>query len=90
MAENDVIKNKQHLLKTQMAGLTKSKQVLDGLGRLEFLYSAPINAKNGDPCIVVQYSYYGSTSDVDFTAEYEGIWQTAFQTFTFPEDGLGN
>ncbi len=46
MAENDVIKNKQHLLKTQMAGLTKSKQVLDGLGRLEFLYSAPINAKN--------------------------------------------
>lgn len=88
MAEHDPIKNKAYQLKTMMNELTKSKQVLDVLGRLEFLYQAPIFAKDGDPCLVIQYSYYGSSSDVNFTAEYEGTWQTAYQTFTFPEDGV--
>lgn len=88
MAENDVVKNKSYQLKTMMNELTKSKQVLDGLGRLEYLYMAPIFAKDGDPCLVVQYSYYGSTADVNFTAEYEGTWDSAYETFTVPGGGV--
>lgn len=77
----DLINNNTSLIKTQLNGFTKQKQVLDGSNRLEYLYTAGIEAVNGAPCLVTRYSYIGSTAYVDYTKEYEGVWQTAWETF---------
>jgi hypothetical protein len=81
MAEADVIGNKSAIIKTALNEYTKSKQVFDVLGRLEYLYVAGLQAKNNDPCITTRYSYIADSSNVDYVKEYEGKWLTSFETF---------
>jgi len=77
----DLVNSKTAIIKTALNEYTKSKQIFDGSGRLEYLYVAGIQAKNNDPCIVTRYTYIGATSNVDYVKEYEGKWLTSFETF---------
>ena len=77
----DVINDTTSQIKTSLNGYTKQKQALDSSSRLEYLYTAGVQARNGDPCLVTRYSYIGSTSYVDYTKEYEGVWLSVWETF---------
>lgn len=77
----DVINNKTAIIKTALNEYTKSYQVLDGQLRLEYLYEAGTHAKHGDACMVTRYSYYGSSSNVEYVKEYESTWDIAFEKF---------
>ncbi len=78
---NDPINNKSAVLKSTMNEYSKSKQFFDGSDRLEYLYTAPMDAVTGTPCNVVRYSYVGATAKVDYVAEYEGTWDVSWETF---------
>lgn len=81
MAESDVINNKSASLKSILNEYSKSKQFFDGSDRLEYLYTAHIEAVTGTPCVVVRYSYVGATAKVDYVKEYEGTWDISWETF---------
>lgn len=78
---SDPINNKTAILKSIVNEYSKSKQLFDVNGRLEFLYVAPVDVKNGEPCFVTQYSYVGLTAVVDYMKEGESVWQTIWETF---------
>lgn len=81
MADTDVINNKSAIIKSNLNEYTKAKQFLDVSGRLEYLYQAHIDAVTGTPCYVARYSYYGTTSVVEYTKEYQGTWDVSWETF---------
>lgn len=56
--------SKTELLKTQASELIKQYVVLDGQSRPTTIYTAKADAKNGDPCTRVDYTYATSTSTV--------------------------
>ncbi len=56
--------SKTHLLLTKEKELVKSYQELDGQNRPVRVYTAPVTAKTGSPCLVVEYIYQNSTSSV--------------------------
>jgi hypothetical protein len=43
--------------------LIKQHQAFDGLGRPQFIYTAPVWAKNGDPCLVTEIIYLSSLNE---------------------------
>lgn len=81
MSESDSIGNKTAIIKTTLAEYTKSHQAFDGSGRLEYLYQAGVDTANGKPCYAVRYSYIGSTTNVNYIKEYQGVWDSSWETF---------
>lgn len=56
--------SKTHILLTKENELVKSYQELDGQNRPVRVYTAPVFAKTGHPCLVVEYIYQNPTSSV--------------------------
>jgi hypothetical protein len=50
----------------------------DGTQRLLKLYETQLDTADGKPCIVTQFAYVGSTTQLAGTIEYEGSWQSAW------------
>lgn len=73
--------DKTSLIKTSLNEYTKCHQEFDSQSRLEYLYTAGVQAQTGDPCMVTRYSYVGGTSYVSYMKEYEGTWNESWETF---------
>lgn len=59
----------------------KSKFSYDGSNRLEYIYEAdPMQVDNG-PCLVTRFSYVGATSQIAYSLEYVGQWDSAWEVF---------
>jgi len=56
----------------------KTYAVYDGSGRLEELYEARANARNGDPCFKTEYAYDGATSRVIKMQESNSTWDSSW------------
>lgn len=78
---SDVVNNKSWLIKSHLAEYVKSYAEYDGFGRLVKLHQTDNDAKNGDPTVVTEYAYVGSSTNVTYMREYEGTWQTAWELF---------
>lgn len=76
MAQNDT----GHLI-TQANELVKQHIAYDGSDRPEYIYTVRADAKDGDPCSVVRYSYSGISSRVVFMKEYTGVWDITWDLF---------
>lgn len=74
------IKSIGHLV-TQAHEFVKQYITYDGTNRVEYVYTARANAKNGEPCSVVRYAYVGLTANVSFMKEYDSTWNSAWDAF---------
>ena len=71
--------DKQLVLKTLMNELSKTYILLDVNSRAQFIYQAPYNAKNGDVCLLTEYTYAGPTSTIIIgIKETEGVWLSSY------------
>lgn len=60
--------------------LKKEYIALDGLGRAKFFYQAPINTKDGEPCLVTQVEYSSPTSTIIVKSkETVGVWSSSYE-----------
>lgn len=75
--------NKSALILAGKNEYKKQKYAYDGQGRLQYLYEAPIDTKNGSPCMVTKFVYVGATTTMDSSAEFETTWNSAWD-MTFP------
>lgn len=61
-----------------MKEAVKTYSAFDGSSRLEFHYTASIDAQQGDRCMVTQYTYDGVSTRVQKTKEGLATWQAAW------------
>ena len=71
------LNSKTALLTGLMKEHKKEFYTYNVLGKTEFVYEAPEGARNGDPCLVTQYSYdaFGRPQKMK---ESEGVWNSLY------------
>lgn len=77
----DIINNRTALLKSHQHEYVKSHAEYDAYGRLTTIHHTTSTAKDGDPTVVTQYAYVGTTGQVSYMKEYEGTWEIAWELF---------
>jgi hypothetical protein len=72
-------RSKTDLLKSSEFEYVKQYQLLDAFGRSSKIYTAPVYAKTGDPCLVTEILYQSDTTTI-VRAKKEGYttWDTSF------------
>lgn len=55
--------------------------VYDGSGRMFQHYVAPADADDGAPCILTQYAYVTTSTNVQYRKEMISTWQKAWEQF---------
>ena len=70
--------DKKSPLVTQRDELIKQKIFYDAEDRIEIIYTANTDAKPGNDCTRVQYTYYGLTGRVDTMKETVAQWDAAW------------
>jgi hypothetical protein len=50
----------------------------DGLGRLEYIYTANHYSLDGAPCMGTKYQYVGATTVIDGWKEFQAVWLAAW------------
>lgn len=92
MSELDgVTKTRTEQFKSHAHMQIKQHIVFDAQGRYKFIFTAPIDAKDGAPCTVTEYVYSGPTStQVRARQEREYFWKAIWESaFTFdPNDNI--
>jgi len=96
--DNDAVKNKTSLLKSHLNEQMKTHIVYDGSIRPKYIFTAEIDAAEGDPCLVTEYVYHPtSTSDIIHRQErvykWKAVWDAAFvfdPSVDYDADGDGN
>ena len=73
------------LIEAHLKGQTKSHSVRDVAGRIFLEFTAVVDAKEGDPCLVDEYVFFSSTStQIIKNQERVYKWKAAWDTgFTF-------
>lgn len=66
------------LVTPYMKEAVKTYSAFDGSSRLEYHYTAHIDAEEGDQCMVTQYAYDGVSTRVQKTKEGLATWQAAW------------
>jgi len=62
-------------LLSQAKGAVKQHCVYDGQDRLIAVYTAPIHVKQGEPCLITQYSYPNlTTTRIVNRVESNAVW----------------
>lgn len=56
----------------------KTHSEYDGSNRLQYLYSAPESAENGDPALKTVFTYDGATSRIVGTKEIAATWNSSW------------
>lgn len=84
------VNSKTDLLTSQKGELIKSFTTFDIEGRVEYIYTAPIDAVHNTPCTVVQYVYNGAnTTQILAMSEGKARWDQAYDaTAAFTVDSL--
>jgi len=86
MSDKDgVAKTRTEQLKSHLHMQVKQHIVFDSGGRPQFVFTAPINARDGSPCTVTEYVYKAiNSTQVAKRQEREYFWKAAWDTgFTF-------
>lgn len=65
-------------IKTQLNEARKEYFEYDGSNRLSKVYEAPIDAVNGDVCLVTEYAYDGVSLRIQKGKEYLGTWSSSY------------
>ena len=65
-------------LKSGFHELIKQYYVYDGLGRLAYLYEATVATGDGEPCLLTNYSYDGTTTRIQKIKEENSTWDSSW------------
>lgn len=96
--DNDAVRNKTSLLKSHKAEQVKQHLVYDANGRPVLVFTAYIETRNDEPCMVTEYTYRSPTStQVVNRQERVGKWNSAWEagfiynpTVSYDPDGDGD
>lgn len=82
MSDQDgVTKTRTEQLKSHLHMQVKQHIIFDGQGRPQFVFTAPIDAKEDTPCTVTEYVYVATNSTQVFKRqEREYRWKAAWNT----------
>ncbi len=81
MADNNNVKTKSELLKSQATEQVKQHIVFDAQDRPILIFTASIGTLNAGPCSVTEYVYRGLTSSqITSRQERVSMWNTAWET----------
>lgn len=97
MADNNNVKTKTELLKSQAHEQVKQHIVFDAQGRPVLVFTAAIGVGNGGACTVTEYVYRGPTSSQivsrqERVSTWNTNWEAAFifdPTVSYDPDGDG-
>jgi len=70
--------NKRGHIQTAQGEFMKWHYVYDITLRPEYIYEVHTDASNGDPCMVTQYSYVGSTTRIENAKESSSTWDSTW------------
>lgn len=73
------MENKYEMLTTHKNELVKQYLTYDGFNRMEYVYTAPLNAPHGAPCLVTRYAYDGGSVRIQKMKEYPGTWDSSYE-----------
>lgn len=65
-------------IKSQLSEAVQQYIAYDGTNRMEYSYTAPADAQDGDPCLVTQYVYFSTSTRVIKMKESIGTWSSAW------------
>lgn len=93
-----IVDSNSEILKSLDRQQLKQHIVHDSQQRVQFVFEAPVDARNGDPCLVTEYVYINSTETIVISRqERQYRWKSAWDAnFTFnpatdyDPDGDGN
>lgn len=99
MARDDVegVTTPTELLRSHQNGQTKTHVVLDGTDRPTLVFTAVVDAKEGDPCMCTEYVYKNATSVIAINQQervykWKAIWDSLYlfdPTVDYDIDGDG-
>lgn len=85
MSRDDVkgVTTTTELIEAHLKGQTKTHSVRDAAGRIFLDFTATVDAKEGDPCMVTEYVYYDPTStqiikQQERVYKWKAAWDTGF------------
>jgi len=67
------------MISTHLLEAVKTYSAFDAFDRLEYFYTAHVDAANGDTCLVTQYAYDGVSTRVQKTKESKSTWNSAWE-----------
>jgi len=65
-------------IKSIMTGHMKTHAERDGSGRTTHFYEAPTFTQDGDPCLLTEFTYTGTSPNVDNSKESTSAWSSAW------------
>lgn len=88
----------RELIDAHLRGQTKSHSVRDAQGRIFLDFTAVVDSKEGDPCLVTEYVYYDVSStqiikQQERVYKWKAAWDTGFvfdPTTDYDADGDGD
>lgn len=82
---DSIVRTKKELLESLEGQQLKQHIVIDAQGRPQFIFEAPVDSRDGDPCLVTEYVYYSITdSTIICRQERQYLWKAAWDSlFTF-------
>lgn len=94
---DDIVSTKHEILKSLEGQQLKQHIVHDSQSRAQFIFEAPVDAKDGEPCLVTELVYIDATETVVICKQerqyrWKAIWDSLFvfdPTVSYDPDGDG-
>lgn len=88
MAGDDIVKTPTELLRSLEKQQLKQHIVHDAQNRPKFIFEAPVDAKNDDPCLVTELVYIDASESIVIKKQervyrWKAAWDTGAPAFTF-------
>jgi hypothetical protein len=65
------------MIRSKLAAGLVTYSTYDGNGRIIMIEEVPVYALHGDPSLVTELKYVGTTTSVLATKEYVGVWDAS-------------
>lgn len=80
---DDIVKTPTELLKSLEKQQLKQHIVHDAQQRPQFIFEAPVSAKDGDPCLVTEYVYINATEAIiidrqERQYQWKSVWDSNY------------
>ena len=83
-----IVSSKTEILKSLEGQQLKQHIVHDAQSRPQFIFEAPVDANDGDPCLVTELVYIDATESIVVKKQerqyrWKSVWETSAPAFTF-------
>lgn len=80
---DEIVKTKTEILKSLERQQLKQHIVHDSQSRPQFIFEAPIDTKDGEPCLVTEYVYINATESIVIDRQerqyrWKAVWDAGY------------